>query len=157
MRGLAALLVAIAHIGELVGVVLPPHGGLAVDFFFVLSGFVLAQAYEERLCATMTPLDFMRVRIIRLYPLLILGSGISAAIYIGRSLLGTGPGVLATLWTMIAALLFIPFHALPSDGAFPLDGPAWSLFAELWVNILFAFIAAWLSPRRMRWLLAAGV
>lgn len=157
MRGLAALLVAIAHIGELVGVILPPHGALAVDFFFVLSGFVLAQAYEDRLSNGMTPLDFMRVRVIRLYPLLALGSGISALIYIGRSLLGAGPGIAATLWTMVAAILFIPFHALPSAGAFPLDGPAWSLFAEFWVNILFAFIAASLTAKRLCWLLAAGL
>src|SRR5689334_18236196 len=109
MRGLAALPVALAHIGELVGVILPPHGALAVDFFFALSGFVLAQAYEERLCSAMTPLDFMRVRVIRLYPLLMLGSGISAVIYIARSLAGAGPGVAATLWTMVTAIFFIPF------------------------------------------------
>src|SRR5436190_2007369 len=75
MRGLAALVVAASHVGELVGLGVPPHAHLAVDFFFVLSGFVIAHAYEHRLATTMRPIDFIRVRVIRLHPLIALGSG----------------------------------------------------------------------------------
>jgi len=46
----------------------PYRGYLAVDFFFMLSGFVLAHAYEERLRSGMKAWRFMRTRIIRLYP-----------------------------------------------------------------------------------------
>ncbi len=52
-------------------------GGLAVDLFFALSGFVLAHAYEQKFERGMTAFDFMKIRFIRLYPLYILALFIS--------------------------------------------------------------------------------
>ena len=157
MRGLAALVVAWAHVGELLGLALPPHSELAVDFFFVLSGFVIAQAYEERLASSMGLLEFIKIRVIRLHPLLMLGCAISLAVLALDSASGNGnsPGSLA--WAAIAAIFLIPLHSLDSPGAFPLDGPAWSLFAEYWVNILFALIAPFLTFVRLRALMLLGI
>ena len=49
LRGVAAFAVCILHFRGELGANLLPHACLAVDFFFVLSGFVLAHAYEQRL------------------------------------------------------------------------------------------------------------
>src|SRR4051794_4760580 len=157
MRGLAALVVAGSHVAELVGLGVPPHAHLAVDFFFVLSGFVIAHAYEKRLATTMRPIDFIRVRVIRLHPLIILGSAISLMVPIAGSFAGEGPSILLLMWAAVAGLLMIPVHLGAWPAAFPLDGPAWSLFAEYAVNIVFAFIAVWLTAARLRILLIAGV
>lgn len=157
MRGLAAFVVAAAHVGELIGFGLPPQAELAVDFFFVLSGFVIAQAYETRLATSLTLVEFLKIRIIRLHPLMLLGCAISLCLLVTESILGSGPGPGAILWAVIAATLLIPFHTLPSPGAFPLDGPAWSLFAEYWVNILFAMLVPFLTTSRLRGLLVIGV
>ena len=157
MRGLAALIVAASHISELLGIGVPPHAHLAVDFFFVLSGFVIAHAYEPRLGTSMSALEFLRVRLIRLHPLILLGSGISLATIISGGVSGNGPGFLAIVWMTFEGVLLIPAQQHPGGAAFPLDGPAWSLFAEYAVNLLFALIAVSLTPRRLGLLLVAGL
>src|SRR4051812_33009270 len=75
LRGVAALVVIVMHRGRwwypqggFLG-----HGYLAVDFFFLLSGFVIAFAYDSRLSAGMSAWRFMGLRLIRLYPLILLG------------------------------------------------------------------------------------
>jgi len=157
MRGIAALVVAWSHIAEMVGLKSPPHADLAVDFFFVLSGFVLAHAYEERLRGSMSPVEFMRARVIRLHPLIILGSAITLAGLVGRSIVRGTPGAGDLLWAAVAGVFLVPYHPLSWDAAFPLDGPAWSLFAEHAVNLLFAVAAVALSARRLYGVLAAGL
>ncbi|MEO6395122.1 MAG: acyltransferase family protein [Devosia sp.] len=73
LRGVAALIVVQRHGYFFLGGDMLPAGYLAVDFFFLLSGFVLAHAYDGRLRTTMSPLGFMRARLVRLYPLYLLG------------------------------------------------------------------------------------
>jgi peptidoglycan/LPS O-acetylase OafA/YrhL len=51
-----------------------PHAVLAVDFFFLLSGFVIGYAYEHRLLANLSVTGFIRIRLIRLYPLILVGT-----------------------------------------------------------------------------------
>jgi peptidoglycan/LPS O-acetylase OafA/YrhL len=157
MRGIAALVVAWSHIAEMVGLKVPPHADLAVDFFFVLSGFVLAHAYEERLRGSMTPFEFMRARLIRLHPLIVLGSAITLGGLAGRSIAHGSPAAGDLLWAAAAGIFLVPYHPLAWDAAFPLDGPAWSLFAEYAVNFLFAILAVALTARRLYGLLAAGL
>ncbi|WP_344697649.1 acyltransferase [Sphingomonas limnosediminicola] len=157
MRGLAALVVAGSHISELVGLGDPPHAHLAGDFFFVLSGFVIAHAYERRMATTMRPIDFIRVRVIRLHPLIALGSGISLAAALAGSFSGDGPGAAMMLWTAVAAMLMIPVHSGSWPADFPLDGPAWFLFAEYAANIAFALLAVTLTAARLRLILLAGI
>ena len=79
LRGIAALAVVTRHVPDTTFQDLLPGSTLAVDLFFVLSGFVLAHSYTERLRGEMGAIAFMRVRIIRLYPLYILGSALVAA------------------------------------------------------------------------------
>lgn len=143
MRGLAALTVVTYHVNGAFGASRwLPSAYLAVDLFFVLSGFVLAHAYEHRFAAGMTAWHFMRLRLIRLYPLYAL-----ALLYYLLSMAASGLGgtdISARIATVAAALpanlLFLP---MLGDGAgqeaslFPLNVPAWSLFFELFVNALF--------------------
>ena len=49
-----------------------PHAYLAVDFFFMLSGFIVARAYEARLSTSMTFVEFVKVRFVRLYPIILI-------------------------------------------------------------------------------------
>src|SRR5436305_14358338 len=56
------------------------HGYLAVDFFFLLSGFVVAYAYDDR-WGKMTQWEFYKRRLIRLQPMVIMGSLIGAALF----------------------------------------------------------------------------
>ncbi len=138
LRGVAACTVVWFHmVSETARVAIPFHGYLAVDFFFILSGFVIARSYEDRLAAEMTLATFIRLRLIRLYPLIMLGMLCGA---ISKYVL-----LHAHLYQIAAALFFglmmVPYAGLHVPGGralFPLDGPLWSLMLEIWINILFA-------------------
>jgi peptidoglycan/LPS O-acetylase OafA/YrhL len=152
LRGIAALGVVTYHMQAVSAPISAPGGYLAVDLFFLLSGVVLSHAYEHRFRAGMGTLDFMRARIIRLYPLYFLGTllGISVTLasWLGRNSLHWEPETISQ--AALLALLILPnFSAKPVDQLFPLNIPCWSLFFELLVN--FAFAAAWplLTSRRL--------
>jgi peptidoglycan/LPS O-acetylase OafA/YrhL len=149
MRGLAALAVIADHVdaGWLTDAL--PGRYLAVDFFFVLSGFVLSHVYGARLAAGMSVWQFMRIRLIRLYPLYLVG-------------LLAGATLALVLWTRGSATAPPQEHLLafglnlfmlpaPSSLVYPFDGPAWSLFFELVVNFAFALLFLRLS----KWVFAA--
>lgn len=136
LRGVAAIGVMLYHIGSWTGRHgLVPHGYLAVDFFFCLSGFVLAHAYGRREIGW---LGFMRQRLIRLWPLIALTMLLGATVIIEHR--ERVPGWLGL------GLLMIPRVWTSEDGfspLFPLNPPAWSLFFELAVG------AAWFPIRRL--------
>ena len=157
MRGIAALIVAALHVAGMVGVDFAPHANLAVDFFFVLSGFVIAHAYDERLGNSLSAFEFTRRRLIRLHPLIVLASAIELVTLTARSIAAGGQDLLAIFGAGVASILLIPYHQLAPTEAFPLNGPAWSLFAEYAVNILFACIALHLTMRRLWMILLAGL
>lgn len=132
MRGIAALLIVVRHTTPLFGGVTFGASYLAVDLFFVLSGVVIGNAYEEKLKGNMSFLDFMATRLVRLYPLYIVGLvlGIVAAIirHVDAAWL---------LYHGTFSLFFLPNP--DSEGAsFPINGPTWSLFFEIVVNALYA-------------------
>ena len=81
LRGVAAMIVVIFHLFETYSPgpseQIINHGYLAVDFFFVLSGFVIGYAYDDRWGA-MSTWDFFKRRLIRLQPMVILGTLIGA-------------------------------------------------------------------------------
>ncbi len=150
LRGVAALVVIVMHRGRwwypqggFLG-----HGYLAVDFFFLLSGFVIAFAYDSRLQAGMSPWRFMGLRLIRLYPLIFLGMMLGAAWPIIQLLMQSrgAPDPVDLAVNLGRGLLLIPDdHALGrGDSIFPLNGPTWSLFFELAANLVYA-----LAGRRM--------
>eukprot|EP01039_Chlorochromonas_danica_P017569 gene17569-20980_t len=150
LRGVAAVLVVTFHVletfngGNRFNQIIN-HGYLAVDFFFLLSGFVVAYAYDDR-WGKMTQWDFYKRRLIRLQPMVIMGSLIGAALFYFQAG-SVFPLISATpVWKMLLIMLvgctLVP--VLPSmdirgwQEMHPLNGPAWSLFFEYIANILYA-------------------
>ncbi len=144
LRGIAALGVVMYHIGAAFWPLAAPGGYLAVDLFFMMSGVVLSHAYEARFRAGMGTVRFMRARLIRLYPLYLLGTlfgiAVTVASLFGRNSVGWDAS--SVLQAALLALLFLPnFTGGPVGQLFPLNIPCWSLFFELLVNLLF--VLAW--------------
>ncbi|MEZ0215125.1 MAG: acyltransferase family protein [Xanthobacteraceae bacterium] len=141
MRGLAALVVMSMHMVWML-VPIPPlgHFYLAVDFFFMLSGFVLANAYQERLAhSQMGFKDFVLVRLKRLYPLTLLGGAMGYALYLATTFLGPVRKMspdFDDLAYMFFALTTIPNQIL--NNPWPFNGPSWSLFFEFAINFIWA-------------------
>jgi peptidoglycan/LPS O-acetylase OafA/YrhL len=150
LRGAAALAVITDHVPSALSNVLPGRY-LAVDFFFALSGFILAHVYGPRLAAGLTPGQFLRGRVIRLYPLYIaatLAGALLAAFKAVRGWPDIGLEHVAVSTLLNAVYLPVPQGlSVANWGPFPFDGPAWSLFFELAVNIVFALIALRLTTR----------
>lgn len=160
MRGLAAVAVITDHVQSPLTEALLPGRYLAVDFFFVLSGFVLMHVYGQRLKGSLSLLQFMRVRLIRFYPLYILGALAGAALWALHAVKGwneaTLPHVAGSLAFAAAFLPAPPNVSIWPDAPFPLNGPSWSLFFELFINAVFAAIVVWLTPRRSALIALAG-
>ncbi len=152
LRGVAALIVVAFHLLEIYAVeplyVVPfvNHGYLAVDFFFVLSGYVIGYAYDDR-WGRMSLWDFCKRRLIRLQPMVVAGALIGAGCYY----FGAGtmfPSIARTpVWALVlatvAGCLLVPTTApirQPWHEMFPLNGPAWSLFFEYIGNFLYATV-----------------
>ncbi len=153
LRGVAAIIVVIFHIFETFSggnhlKQIINHGYLAVDFFFVLSGFVIGYAYDDR-WGRMSLKGFFKRRLIRLHPMIIIAMIIGAiGYYFSASpkmfpLIGEMP-----LWKLLATML-VGFTLLPVPPSMdirgwsemhPLNGPAWSLFFEYVANILYALL-----------------
>jgi peptidoglycan/LPS O-acetylase OafA/YrhL len=129
---------------------------LAVDFFFVLSGFVLMHAYEQKLRDGMSPLHFMLVRLIRLYPLYLLALILAVLPYAWAALHSTLDGKSPSM--LLADVAFaIPMLPSPIRGdPFPLNPPAWSLFFELLANTVFALNGRNLTAKRLSVIVAAS-
>lgn len=152
LRGVAALLVVLFHIFEVHShgdhsKQIINHGYLAVDFFFMLSGFVISYAYDDR-WGKMTLKDFFKRRIIRLHPMIIIGMIIGAVLFYFQDSPGLGWGDIhdVPVWKMLLVMV-IGFTLIPVgkgldirgwDEMHPLNGPAWSLFYEYIANIVYA-------------------
>lgn len=170
LRGVAALLVVFYHIfeglsfaagGTLITTI--NHGYLAVDFFFILSGFVIGYAYDDRWKRNMTLGNFFTRRLIRLHPMIIMGTIIGAITFCIQGSVqwdGSHVATSAVMLALLAAMFFIP--AYPGAGydvrgngeMFSLNGPSWSLFFEYIGNILYALFIHRLSNRGLAILLA---
>lgn len=154
LRGVAALAIVVFHFME--WVFSDPsqnfigHGFMAVDFFFCLSGFVIAYAYDGRMQA-MGTLEFFKSRLIRLHPLIILGAVLGLAGFLldpFSSAAGTySLGRMLLLFG--CTLLLVPFPVMEdrSFNQFGLNAPAWSLFWEYVANIVYAFLLCKLRRR----------
>ncbi|WP_159982328.1 MULTISPECIES: acyltransferase [unclassified Novosphingobium] len=115
-------------------------GYLAVDLFFVLSGFVISHAYEEKLRASLSVPNFMIARFIRLQPVIAIGTLAGFAVALSQRLLDLddAPGFFAIATSLPANLLILP-NVLVPWGIFLFNPPAWSLFYELAANAVYAF------------------
>jgi peptidoglycan/LPS O-acetylase OafA/YrhL len=157
LRGVAALAVVLFHVCIPLGVIAAPNGYLAVDFFFLLSGYVLAHAYAARLRPGRAAW-FFRVRLARLYPVALLGvlMGVGgAAIRYAPWLHGSGAVEFAA--TAAANLLILPLGRLSYAQDHPLfafNAPVWSLFWELAVNAVYGAVAPILDGRVLTALVA---
>ncbi|MBP4136988.1 acyltransferase family protein [Flavobacterium geliluteum] len=151
LRGVAAILVVAFHVFEAFSggnrfKQIINHGYLAVDFFFLLSGFVVAYAYDDR-WGEMTQWEFYKRRLIRLQPMVIMGSIIGALLYYLQASALLFPMIAdMPVWKLILVMV-VGFTLIPLTPSadirgwgemHPLNGPAWSLFFEYIANILYA-------------------
>ena len=154
LRGVAALLVVFYHIFEGLsfaagGTVITTinHGYLAVDFFFILSGFVIGYAYDDRWGRSLTLGNFFKRRLIRLHPMIVMGAVLGVVFYVLQGSVmwdGTRVATSMVMLALLCALFFIPaapgscYDIRGNAEMFPLNGPSWSLFFEYIGNLLYA-------------------
>jgi peptidoglycan/LPS O-acetylase OafA/YrhL len=151
LRGIAAIVVVTGHMPKIWLAGEFSHFYLAVDLFFMLSGFVIAFAYENRLLHGLTAQNFMLIRYIRLYPLYIFGTVIGIISGIIAYKLGKGDLSLSDLLISIpTGLLMLPSPIANTDpGLIPLNPPAWSLLFELLMNFCYALFLFRLSTKKI--------
>lgn len=179
LRGAAALMVLWYHVFEgfafAKGSVVETfnHGHLGVDFFFMLSGFVISYAYDDRWKKKasgqqssvngqkdnyLSVGSFFKRRLIRLHPMLVMGAVIGLITFFIQGGVKWDGTSTALHWTIIAfllTLLFIPAYPgaqydIRGNGEmFPLNGPSWSLFFEYIGNILYAVFIRRLSNKML--------
>lgn len=153
LRGVGAFAVMLFHFkkllpyGEAWGCV---SGYLAVDLFFVLSGFVLAHAYDRRLAGVLSPGAFAIQRFTRLLPMIWVGSLIGLAVGLGK-----GHSPVETLRSAALGLFAIPSYVTFDVSIFPLNSAEWSLFFEIFINLVFAYFFRALRGRLL-WLVVAA-
>lgn len=149
LRGVAAMIVVAFHLFETYSAgpayQILNHGYLAVDFFFILSGFVIGYAYDNR-WDRMTVWDFFKRRLIRLQPMVILGTLIGAFWFY----FGGAPGfelVMQTPWWKLLLVTVLGCLMIPTPPSMDvrgwqevnsLNGAVWSLMWEYIANILYA-------------------
>jgi peptidoglycan/LPS O-acetylase OafA/YrhL len=149
LRGVAALMVvafhifeahATSHLDQIIN-----HGYLAVDFFFLLSGFVIGYAYDDR-WDKMSIGNFFKRRLIRLQPMVIMGMIIGALLFYFQDSVLWPVIHEVPVWKMLL-VMFIGFTLIPVPTSLdirgwaemhPLNGPGWSLFYEYIANIMYA-------------------
>ena len=156
LRGTASLLVVAFHLLEITfwDPAKNPlhHAYLAVDFFFLLSGFVIGYAYDDR-WKSMTIKEFFKIRLIRLHPLVLAGILLGAIGYWFDPFVGNGQQVsfLRLLLGIGLGVLLIPSPTLPNrwTETHSLNGPSWSLCQEYVANIIYGFIGPRLGRKAL--------
>lgn len=150
LRGVAALMVVIFHLSEVFSY--DPvykhlnHGYLCVDFFFVLSGFVIGYAYDQRMKdGVMSRWDFMKSRLIRLQPMVLFGVILGAMLFYFQDSAYYPKIAETSVWTLLlyVTLEFFMIPKTPSynirgnDELYSLNIPQWSLMFEYFANLLY--------------------
>lgn len=149
LRGVAAMIVVAFHLFETYSAgpkyQILNHGYLAVDFFFVLSGFVIGYSYDDR-WNRMSTWDFFKRRLIRLQPMVVLGTLIGAFWFY----FSAAPGfelVMQTPWWKLLLIMILGCIMFPTPPSMDirgwqeinsLNGAQWSLLWEYVANILYA-------------------
>jgi peptidoglycan/LPS O-acetylase OafA/YrhL len=140
LRGVAAIFVIMHHFPQFFGGWSPPLADSMVDFFFVLSGFVLAKSYGSQVSQGGAIWKLTLLRAVRIYPLYLVGTLIGIA---GLVLSAVSRGYVsdfhAAFWSAVPfALLMLPSPGFGVMGnIYPLNIPAWSLFFEMVANVLW--------------------
>lgn len=162
LRGVAALMVIWYHFFE--GFATSPfdqkfnHGYLSVDFFFVLSGFVIAYAYDDRWKKGLTTGKFLLRRVIRLQPMVVFAVILGAISFLAQgsqtwthehvSLTAVGLSLLLGLFMLPSLPGTLP-EVRGNGEMFPLNGPSWSLFFEYIASVAYGFILHRLSKNAL--------
>ncbi len=148
LRGIAAVAVVLYHsrLGDRLGVF--THGWLAVDFFLCLSGYVIGLAYDKRMASGMTASAFAKVRVLRLYPMVLIGGTIGIVMFplvpqLHFCLQGHPERTLPAIGSQLAMM---PMVAGPCLYVF--NGVFWSLFFELIANVVH-FAVLWRCSTRV--------
>lgn len=173
LRGAAALMVVWYHFfegfafAEGTAITTFCHGHLGVDLFFMLSGFVISYAYDDRWQAPhnrLTMRDFFKRRLIRLHPMLVMGAVIGFTTFLlggGVQWDGTQTPLSWSIVALVLTMLFIPaYPGAPYDlrgngEMYSLNGPSWSLFFEYIGNLIYALFIRRLGTRTLATLTAA--
>jgi peptidoglycan/LPS O-acetylase OafA/YrhL len=163
LRGAAAMVVVFVHCHALYRLPVIAHGYLAVDLFFAMSGFVIANAYDRKLASgELNWQKYFVLRLFRLYPLYLAGLALGVIALAYR--------LPASSWHDIASafpasLLMMPSHSpLPTfypypvkdDFIYPLDFPAWSLFFELVASLAYGLFFRYLTTRLLVFVMCAS-
>ena len=159
LRGVAALLVVVYHIteGYAAGPLthMPNHGYLAVDFFFLLSGYVVGYAYDDRLTLMGTS-GFAKRRLIRLHPMIVFGTILGMLLYYFSDGHPSFKDLSATPWWLLLLVGAWCSTLIPVPAALdirgwadfnPLNGATWSLVWEYIGNVLYILLFSRLSTR----------
>ena len=159
LRGVAALLVVVYHIteGYAAGPLthMPNHGYLAVDFFLLLSGYVVGYAYDDRLTLMGTS-GFAKRRLIRLHPMIVFGTILGMLLYYFSDGHPSFKDLSATPWWLLLLVGAWCSTLIPVPAALdirgwadfnPLNGATWSLVWEYIGNVLYILLFSRLSTR----------
>ena len=164
LRGVCACMIVLLHFktnGVIANSTVVNNGFLFVDFFFVLSGFVIAASYGSKLAGGFSIPKFMALRLGRVYPLHFVMLMVFLAFELGFALFAshaadrqpfTGTNSVESL---IASLLLIQIFVGP-DGTY-WNGPSWSIAAEVWTYLIFALAVRWLKRALVPACLAVAV
>ena len=153
LRGIASLFIVSFHFPSAMTASIAANGPLAVDFFFCLSGFIIAFSYENRLAKGLSFKDFTVTRMIRLYPIYALGS------LVGMLVSGLMRHFVFhyASWPALSSLLALAIFLWPTrlspfydSQNYPLNPPAWSLFCQLAANFAYALLIKLRIARTVR-------
>lgn len=147
MRGIAALMVMVLHWFDGNGVQIFGSSLLAVDYFFMLSGFVVARSYEERLVAGFSKAEFLLKRLIRLYPLIVVGMLFGFFRFVILDVQSQGAVNPSRFVELVAQTMMIPEGTELVADFFPLNNALWSLHFEVLAYALFCLVIYRLSTK----------
>jgi peptidoglycan/LPS O-acetylase OafA/YrhL len=146
-RFLAALLVGVHHVTINFHLFTEAESPLIasfysfVDFFFIISGFVIAINYAHKIDSIGTYLQFLRRRLARIYPLHLLTLAIFAiggTLALRYGLEFDRPDYFSPKWLPENLLLIHAWGTVPHR---TFNGPSWSISAEFFVYLLFPLFA----------------
>jgi len=159
LRGVAATSVLVYHSTNFLGAQYLPQSYLAVDLFFVLSGFVIAHSYDKRITGGLTVTGFMAQRMLRLYPCYVLALALSFPLGAVRMARDAGHVDFAGLAVSLGLnVVMLPAVNQPYGIAsyFPFNGASWSIFFELVANLAYILLFRWLGLRVLLLLIGAS-
>lgn len=164
LRGIAATWVVVFHLTWLIAIASPGtvsalgplinSGAQGVDLFFLLSGYVLALNYTERIGARLrlrNAVRFLGARIARVWPVYVVTLHLAGAWLILQMRFGDHPTVLdVSVLSYVRQVFMVELWTKPYLDNVAWDGPAWSISAEWLAYLLFPALALILFRLRRR-------